>query len=395
MATQSPEEATSELLPFKTLGKYDKPPMPTEESFRILITRAKKLVKKSSDKPFIASDDLLRADPEVLDAVAAPPAWGPLIDELQSSVRDWVAEDSPLIATKLIVLPPGEEHGLITEWAQKHGHQVLDPPARLSLLALTPPPVPDLSGDGVIVIPRLEYWFIRHHDGLNYLRRVLAAVYERKRHCLIGCDSFAWNYLMRAVGADLILPDSITFQPFGAKRLREWFHRIDTRGEDSRHTIRMSLTGEDIFAEDKKGNLSSDYLAKLAARSRGIPWIAWDLWRSSLRSDLSEEEENQKNADIPKQDESTLWVIDDEHQSLPKQQREQSLLILHALLMHGRLTMEELRLVVPIVGESFLVAGLVSCRFLNEREGHFYCTRSAYPVIREELFAAGLPVDSF
>lgn len=395
MSKQSPNEAEGQLLPFQALGKYSQPPMPTDESFRLLFARAKKLLTTAGDKPFIGDDNLLRADPAVLDAVAAPPAWGPLLDELQETVQDWVGEDSPLIPTKLIVLPPGEEQGLIEQWARQQGHQVLEAPARLSLVADPLPDLPDLAGEGVLVIPRLEYWFLRHHDGLRYLRQVLAAIHEKKRHCLIGCDSFAWTYLVRAIGADLILPDSLTFQPFDAKRLRHWFYQLDGGGDVPRHTVRLSQNGHDIFKMTQKGKLSSDYLAKLAARSRGIPWLAWDLWRSSLRSDLSEEEDSIQKEEIPKRDEDTLWVISSQDPSLPQHQREQSLLILHALLIHGRLTVSELRLVVPIVGESFLVAGLISCRFVQECEGYLSCNRRSLPVIREELFAAGLPVDAF
>lgn len=395
MSTESPEEDPGELLPFKPMGEYTRPAMPTEESFRILLKRTKRLIKRDEVKPFITKDSLLKTDPEVLDAVAAPPAWGPLVEELEETLAEWAAQQSPLVTTKLIILPPGEENGLVAEWARQHDHQILDPPERLSLLAATPPPVPDLSGDGILVIPRLEYWFLRHHDGLHHLRQVLAALFENKRHCLIGCDSFAWIYLQRALGAELILPDSLTFQPFGAKRLGEWLHQLEEDTNVSRRTIRLSQNGADIFERGKSGKLTNDYLARLAARSRGIPWIAWDLWRSSLRSDLSQEEENEKTADIPKQSEDTLWIVESEHQSLPKQKRDHSLLILHALLIHGRLTMEELRLVIPIVGESFLVGGLISSCFVDDREGHLSCNRRAYPAIREELSAAGFPVDSF
>ncbi len=34
---------------------------------------------------------------------------------------------------------------------------------------------------------------------------------------------------------------------------------------------------------NSSGELKSDYLKKLAAHSLGIPWVAWHLWRRSLR----------------------------------------------------------------------------------------------------------------
>ena len=242
----------------------------------------------------------------------------------------------------------------------------------------------------MLVIPRLEDWFLRHQQGLAVVRALLAQVRESDRKCLLGCNSYAWAYLKRAIGADLILPDSLTFQPFDAGRLQEWFSRLNAADTTKDVVFRASKTGGDVLARDEKGELESDHLANLAARSRGIPWVAWSLWRNSLRSDQHEEDEKKE---IAKHDDVTLWVVEDNEYTLPTQTRQDALLTLQALLIHGRLTVEELRLVLPIVGDSFIVAGLMSCGFVEKEGDHLTCCVSAYPSIRKELLADGIPID--
>jgi hypothetical protein len=119
------------------------------------------------------------------------------------------------------------------------------------------------------------------------------------------------------------------------------------------------------------------------------------MWRNSLKSDRSDEEDASSDKEIPKQNEDTIWVVDENIYTLPQQHRDESLLVLHAILIHGQLTAAELRLVVPIVGESFIVAGLISSGFLQKDDDFLSCNPISYPTIRSELKSAGFPLDHF
>ncbi len=97
-----------------------------------------------------------------------------------------------------------------------------------------------------------------------------------------------------------------------------------------------------------------------------------------------------ENESRPPPNENTLWVFSAHKFNLPEEHRQTALLVLQALLIHGSLT-AELRLVLPAVGGTFIVAALIAAGF-DERDA-MRCRPAAYPAARAELFAAGFPMD--
>jgi hypothetical protein len=380
------------LLPFQPLGQYKWPSLPAEESARLLWRRWARLFRKKPVKHAIGEDRLQRTLAKVLNEVVSPPACGPLSRELSLSLEGWAAEREPAQRTKLIVLPPGDAQGIVDLWAGEGGHQVLAAPARESLVSPVRAAALDLRGEGLLVVPQLERWFLRQRHGLETVRRLLAEIDAQKRPCLIGCNGWAWRFLVRAVSADTILPEPLTFQPFDAGRLQRWFAELSTVPEAARIRFRLPQNGADVMALKEGGIPESDYFTKLAAQSLGIPWVAWHLWRRSLRSVRQEEGSEAGPGDNFRDDEETLWVTAPEDFSLPERHRTTGLLVLQALLIHGSLTAEELRLVLPIVGESFIVAGLIGAGFVELEGKALRCRPIAYPAARSELFAAGFPM---
>lgn len=377
------------LIPFEGLGKYQWPSMPAEESARLFLDRVRRLFHTKPGKPVVAPDHLQRATLEVLDEVVAPPACGPLLRELELTIGDWVAHPSPRERKKLIILPPCDENGVVETWARQQVHEVIDPPTRSSLVSHLETPLPDLAGEGLLVIPRLHRWFLRQRNGLILVRRLLAALDAQPRPFVIGCNSWAWAFLVKTVGADLILPEGLTFHSFDAERLHRWFAELGGEESTEKITFRLSQNGKDVMEVDSEGALRSDYLKRLAAHSLGIPWVAWHLWRSSLRREREEGADTQEI--VP--DENTLWVSAVQNFTLPSDHRQTALLVLQALLIHGRLTAEELRHVLPLVGETFIVAGLITAGFVEKDGDEMRCRPAAYPSARTELFAAGFPMD--
>ena len=390
--------AQKKPLTFAPLGNYHAPTLPAVDAMQALALRLRKLFKQPNDKPFISDDHLQRSTQKMLDDIVAPPACAPLLGELQATLQDWIATPAPTSWLKTVVLPPGDHNSLMEAWAHQQGHQLLAPPDRNALVAPASIELPDLAGHGVLVIPRLERWFLRHRNGLTLVRALLDRLDTLNRHCVIGCNSWAWEFLDKAVGAGMVLPAGVTFQAFDAMRLHDWLSEL-AHADHGGMRFRLSTTGGDVMEIDDEGKLGHDFFVRLAARSLGIPWVAWRLWRRSLRSGSQDDEEiddiekiKNEQADIIG-NEQTLWVIALDEFSLPGSDNEVALLVLHALLLHGPLTLHELRLVLPLVGQSNVLSTLVSTGFVERMDDAYVCFPAAYPAIRSALATAGFSTD--
>ncbi len=414
-----PDTAAQDDPTFIPLSDFERPSLPAEENFRRVLGQLRAWIGTQDAKPFIAADQLQKATLNRLNEVVAPPACGPLLEELDRSVRAWLREPARPSHILAVVLPPCEESDLLQTWAQQAGHQVLRAPDRAMLVdSASDIALPPLQGDGVLVVPRLEDWLLRCRSGLRAARLLLAALDALDRPVLVGCNSWAWAWLSRAADADSLLPEPITFRPFDQARLLRWFSELATADQSAAVRFRLPSTGENVLERDAQGELQSDYLEKLAGRSLGIPWVAWHMWRRSMRSDkqqaIDEDEKSGEHRSTPSSSstddpdadrqeaaapapdaadgEQTLWIAALDEYVLPAAEQQTALLALHALLLHGPLTPAQLRLVLPIVGESNVLPVLVRAGFLQRDDDRFVCCAAAYPAIRSALSAAGFPV---
>ena len=403
---------------FIPLSDFERPSLPAEENFRRVLGQLRAWIGTDDAKPFIAADQLKKATLNRLNEVVAPPACGPLLEELDRSVQAWLRQPARASHILPVVMPPCEESDLLQTWAQQAGHQVLQPPDRAALVdSASDIALPPLQGDGALVVPRLEDWLLRCRSGLRAVRLLLAALDALERPVLVGCNSWAWAWLARAADADSLLPEPITFRAFDQARLLQWFAELATADQSAAVRFRLPSTGENVLEQGADGKLQSDYLEKLAGRSLGIPWVAWHMWRRSMRSDkqqaIDQDEKpsehassNADDGDDPNADqqeaatpapdaadgEQTLWIAALDEYVLPAAEQQTALLALHALLLHGPLTPAQLRLVLPIVGESNVLPVLVRAGFLQRDDERFVCCAAAYPAIRSALSAVGFPV---
>lgn len=385
---------------FIPLADYKEPAMPAQELLRTLLGRVQALLNREAPKPFIADDRLKKATMDRLNEVVAPPACGPLLAELDRTVADWTAEHPAVSTVKMIVIPPCDENAILETWARQHGHRVITPPDRDVLIQVPPVALPALEGEGLLVVPRLEDWFIRHRNGLRTVRNLLAALEASGRPAVIGCNSWAWAFLSKAVSADLILPDAVTFVAFDEMRLHRWFGQLASAEATGSLQFRRSNTGADVLGLGEDGTPKDDYLRTLAGRSLGIPWVAWHMWRRSLRSGDNDGPASDAKAIMSSDEnevagEQTLWVAALDEYVLPGKNEQAALLVLQALLIHGPLSAAQLRLVLPLVGESNIVSVLVKAGFVARHGDRFSCQPAAYPAIRAGLASAGLPPDQF
>ncbi|WP_146533274.1 hypothetical protein [Rubripirellula reticaptiva] len=382
--------SSDEITTFNPLGNYEWPVRPAEESLRRMAGDLwRTFRRKNEPDPFISDESLRWTNRSRLNEIAAPPACGPVLSELQATFAEWIADQEPSHWLQLVVLPPCDQNDIVRSWALVNDHVILEPPARDSILDPESEfELPEIRGDGVIVVPRLEHWFLRHHNGLREVRTLLHQLSRLQRHCVIGCNSWAWGFLSKVANADSVFPCGLTFEAFHAARLRRWFSELASEGEDRGRTFRSSIDGKDVFAASDQKETPSDFFFQLAARSFGIPWVAWHLWRRSIRLGPDQDQ----GAEPMFADEETLWIAALEDFKMPKQDVDSALLLLQALLIHDTLTAEQIDLVVPLGGVGVL-ASLVRAGFVLRQDQQYACAPAAYHVIRTQLDAAGFPMD--
>ncbi len=383
--------AQDHLAPFLPLGEYAWPALPADDRLRMTYERLKNEILRSgkSDEPAVADDLLKDATAKRLDTIAAPPACGQLLDEIDATLNTWLSSSGSTDRIKLIILPPCDENDVIATWAGQRDLKCLIPPDREELRPVSDPPLPDIGGHGVLIIPRLEDWFIRHRSGLGTIRALMEALSASDRRCVIGCNSWAWAYLSVAISAQMQLPDGCTFQAFDSQRLFDWFSKLASDPASGISNFKKSDSGRDVFDLDEDGAPKSEFFQKLAAHSLGIPWVAWNVWRRSLRTNREDGDNNVIEVD----DDETLWIAAFDKFTLPTEQRQAALLVLHSLLIHGKLSAESLRLTVPFVGRSNVVQALIHGGFVKFEANLLSCVAAAYPAIRRELSNAGFSMD--
>lgn len=409
------------------LADYRSPGMPAEHVVRAAWRRIKKRFQFSDPDPVRAGNRLQPTLLKALDEVVGPPACGPLLDDFDAAVRTWLKEPGGTFHC-VMVLPPCDASDVMGTWAQSRGHAVLCAPARqqghaLSIIAgAEEGAATDAEGGGaaqadnpILVIPRLESWFLRRRNGLQAVRALLAELQQSERRCLIGCNSWAWAFLVRAAGAALVLPSPLTFAAFDARRLQAWFAELAAHTRNDRVAFRLASNGADVLETKDDGALVSNYLEELAARSNGIPWVAWHLWRNALRTgiDASEAQKKKGHVDGAGQqevhvsaqteagesskngayaNERTFWIQGVPDPSLPRHHDDNALLVLHALLIHGALSSAELLSVLPDATAAEVLPGLLRAGFIEQREGRLSVLPAAYPAARRVLLADGYPM---
>ena len=404
------------------LGEYDWPSPPTEETLRRLWKGVVARVRRVPEGPFIAAEDLRTTSSNLLDDLAPPPHCEPFLQELAAELEDWLAAPDAVIRTKLVIVPPCEDASTLEAWAEREGLDRLRPPPRERLLdgdeTTANGWTPDLAAlqapadAPVLVVPRLEEWFLRHRNGLDAVRALLAAIDGSERRVVVGCNSWAWTYLAKAVEADMVMANARTFQAFDGPALRRWLHGLvhEPHGHADAVRFRSAQTGDVLFEDEEQ---DAALFETLAAQSLGIPWVAWHRWRRSLRTTREAEgAEHVESVDRPDMDarakapdgRRTVWVSPEAPPDLPDAHERTSLLICHALLLHGGLTARELRTVLPEEGATPILAALVARGFVQRRaprgagtngggDAVLRCRPGAYPTVRAELSALGFPLD--
>lgn len=407
----SPTEAS--LLPwgFVSLKQYRVPSEPASEAVRSGILGFWDRLKRARSSRKAPSVDIdLEAMPGNLLAQAAPaPDWAEGVPALHQALQDWWQARAGQI--QVLVGPPHSGTAEIaSQWAAAFRVQVLAEP-RLDQIKSGGPrwlEQLDQDPDQVRVIPHLERLYLRHSQGFGLVRALIDKISSFPGRILLVCDSWAWAYLGKALHLEDLFPPPLVLAAFDQERLDRWFRGLAQRPEKG-FIFRQADNGKlvvrlDEAAQEKHGEKEiTDFLQRLAACSRGIPGVAYTIWRYSLRLARNEGGEGtKKDAGTEHEDawHETIWVEPWSRVNLPSlpslDSQGRDLFVLHTLLLHDGLPSELLAQVLPFP-ESQTQGSLQSLRVTGvvalDRD-RWRVTAAAYPAVRKFLQGEGYLVDA-
>ncbi len=224
-----------------------------------------------------------------------------------------------------------------------------------------------------------------------------------RRRVLLGCDSWAWAFLQKAIGIEGLLGSPLTLAPFDAPRLDAWFRdsydsrNIEFRQRRNDAPVFVEQAADSESHSEEREPETSLLIKSLAARARGNLGVAHALWRSSLRICDPESVGDEPAMESSRQ---TLWVVSPSDLKLPKLANGADKLhrfILHAILLHAGLSVATLDTLLPFSREDICrrIRELRAAGFVNEQNGLFRVSLAAYPQVRQDLCGEGFLVDAF
>lgn len=413
-----------DLWRFIRLEQYTSPPEPTQGKVRKGIFGLwDRLGWGKKPRPVFRESNLSQVPRELLDEVVPVPDWSAGIAAVTTSLGDWLDATQPAPPVQVFVGPcySGTAQ-ILAQWAGARGWDLLAPPEPEQILAGGKEWLAqaDDGSDAPLVLPHLEHCYLRHYNGLTLLRRLLEIILSHRRRWLVGCDSWAWAYFRQVFSVDAMLRSPWILAPFGQERLQVWLPEVIKGAPTPGFVFRQSDTGKFILPpvlsretelpdqdrpEPAAGPNLSNFLKYLAAYSRGIPGIAWAVWRQSLYDAMLQEAEEKEavEGDAPPAAPGagkTILVKPWSQIARPTvpilPERTQLLMVLHALLLHGGLKERLLPEVLPLAPMEIIeyLYFLQNSGLVEADQGFWHVTPQGYPAVRQELQSEGYLTDA-
>jgi hypothetical protein len=353
------------------------------------------------------------ASDALLERIAPAPDWSEAVEALDAALEPWMEGADGVPALVL----GARYHGapsIPRRWAEARGWTIVDPLPRDDLASPDAAAADWLAArvqDGTPwVLPRLEQCHLRTPRGLTFVRRLLDRWAEGTLgRGLIGCDPHAWAYLRHVWPGQI--PHCLVLHPFSADAFARWLRALAEVGRSKGAApIAFRMAGEDDpvlpthrEATDGDGSVppaddipTSSYLRGLAVYSQGHPGIAWTLWRRSLLVPPdAPPSEADETSDRESEVEQTIWVrpwSDVEHPRRPSGFAQPDAFVLHALLLHGGLSADQLSPLLPT--DQYAVRhrlhGLRTAGFIVQDDAKWQLTPAGYPaacdILRHEAY---------
>lgn len=313
--------------------------------------------------------------------------WSPAVAALDVALAPWLEAETPDVPLRVVLYRPQSAGREILEmWCQAHTWHWGETPRISELLKDSSGALKLVrdTGDRPLVLGSLESHFLRHHQGLEHLRELTVMLMNRSERALIGCSTWAWAFLKRALLIDALFPTPFTLQAFDSANTDTWLASLNP-------DLKLFEVNEEDVPEKRKESASpttqlgvaESWLKELAHFCRGEPALIHTLLREALVNETREGAQGVRpwsKMDLPK---------------LPPSGGRLEIFALHALLIHAPLTTSIMSDVLfpsfPELHRSLQL--LREARLIEERKGHWYLTPLGYPVVRRLLNNEGYLTD--
>ena len=163
-------------------------------------------------------------------------------------------------------------------------------------------------------------------------------------------------------------------------------------------TARQADAHQETESETTRDREPSDFLKIIAARSHGIPLVAWAIWRNCLQISAEENIEDEAQKAAERDTGLTIWVrpwSQTELPAIPSDISQTDVFLLHAALLHGGITEELISLLLSIEHSAVIksIQKLLRAGLLKEENSLWRVTLSGYPAVHNYLAAEDYLVD--
>jgi hypothetical protein len=415
-------DAAQSLWQFIRLDQYVKPSEPAQETVRQGIFGLwDRLGWRKPSGPSFVEQNLGQVPLDLLDQVAPVPDWAEGVAGVTAALENWLDTEHPETPVQVFVGPSySGTPQILGHWAQVRGWNLLAPPEPEQILAGGSDWLAQAEAEDAapLVLTHLEHCYLRHYDGLTLLRRLLEIILSRQRRWLVGCGSWAWAFFSQVFKVEAMLPSPWILGPFDQDRLQVWLPQVAGTSGRPAPVFRQTDNGKFILPpasasgmenpdQSQAGQIPSPglshFLKYLAAYSRGIPGIAWAIWRHSLYLAMEQEPEETGEGEpnlAAGRTGKTIWVKP--WPQLPRPtvpnlpERPQLLLVLHALMLHGGLWARIIHQLLPLNPMEIIeyLYLLEASGLVESDQGFWRVTPLGYPAVRQALVSEGYLVDA-
>ncbi len=407
--------ATRDIWTFIPWEDFSLPAPPPSDVARGSLRRVWKSLRElfrnetNGSEPKQPGPDGSRPSRDLIQQISPDPDLRPAAQVLRETLSTWLPPAAPTPCIVPLIGPPGcDLADMLQMLGQADGFQLVPKLDATTILSTDRtdstalPHAPTTDGN-VLVIPRLEHWYLRHQDGFNLIRLLIDRLMSSGGSAVVGCDSWAWAFLQHAIGIEDVLGPPRTLAPFDAVRLENWLRSLL---DFEKYEFRQQGDDKSLFPADGAEALESEaqgppgHFKSLAAQARGNPGVALALWRAGLRN-RDQDDENASRASSPAPSKSIISSVsatDLERPKLPLEKAPIYRHILHAILLHGGLSPATLNAILPFSG-----AHIRRCISLMRQadilvpgvDDRVRVELTAYPFVRSVLATDGFLTDAF